>query len=82
MKLMGSNTPVVKSLSELAHGNTQSVISTNQKFIEALRREESDDDVHRIAAQIQELNQCLDGQAHCGLDKDQIKDIIDYVSTL
>ena len=83
MKLEGSDNPVVKALFELSHGNTQSVLNINAAFLAQMdTTEPGDDGTIQVVEQIAELNACLDGQADCGLDSIQIKEILSYISTL
>ena len=81
--LLGSDNPVVKSLYELSLGNTHSVIGTNTAFLDSMDSTiPADDDSVRVAAQIIELNSCLDGVSDCGLDRNQVQDILNYISVI
>ena len=82
-KLMGSNNPVVKSLYEMSQGSTHSVLGWNIAFLDHMNPPVPANDVTlRVCAQIRELNACLDGQSDCGLNGTQIKDILNYISTM
>ena len=81
--LMGSENSVVKYLYHISQENTHSVINTNISLLNSMDAPIiADDDVVHTAAQIYELNMCLDGFSDCGLNGDQIKEILDYISTL
>ena len=83
MKLIGSENPVVKSLYELSQGITYSVTHENISFLDHMDVPvPADDHLMRVITQIRELNSCLNGQSECGLNGTQIKEILDYVSTL
>ena len=57
------------------------VLYTNKILLDGVENPVNTEEVMRIAAQIRELNKCLDGELTCGLTYEEIKLILDTVST-
>ena len=64
-------------------GVDQSILANNTLYFNNWDNRNQPTDISiRTAAQIVELNCCLDGQADCGLNHGEIVEILGYISTL
>ena len=81
-RLINNNNEKVKFIANNALLNPDSCIATNKLFLES-RETDTPTSLESLCTttQIIELNQCIDGEANCGLNKDQITEILIYVST-
>ncbi len=77
-----SKNRLVAKVANLAHLCPSSIIYLNNKFLASITCQIVSEDNKRVAAQIYELNSCLDGESVCGLDPHQIKEILCDISTI
>ena len=54
-------------------------ILVNKRILHDIVHPVWDEEIGRIAAQIKELNCCLDGEIDCGLMKTELKDILAFI---
>ena len=71
----------VTKVADSAHLCPISILYTNKNFLSSITHEMVSEESSRVAAQIRELNSCLDGEKECDLDHKQIKAILNDIST-
>ena len=76
-----SRNRLVAKVANFAHLCPNSIIHSNINFLASLQPQDFSEENCRVASQIQELNGCLDGEKFCGLDSNQIKEILRDIST-
>ena len=58
-----------------------SVVLQNKHVLHETQTQVTSDNVVRVAAQIRELNECLEGEKSCGLSNIEIRMLINNIST-
>ena len=76
-----SKNRLVTKVADSAHLCPTSIINLNKIFLSSITHGIPSEDTSRVAAQIRELNSCLDGEKECDLDHKQMKAILDDIST-
>ena len=73
---------MVKNVASISRLVPNTILNENEQYLMNLPPTNVvPDEIKRISHQIQELNGCIDGELVCGLDINQIKDILCFIST-